>query len=79
MHPFGAIGYRRLPGRQRQPDTVLNTYRTGGGRLDPEVRYRADRHWELRELTGVPFAQAISDEAEISECISKLRAGPIFG
>jgi aminoglycoside phosphotransferase (APT) family kinase protein len=59
--------------------TVLNTYRTSGGRLDPEVRYRADRHWELRELTGIPLAQAINDEAEISECINKLRSGPIFG
>jgi aminoglycoside phosphotransferase (APT) family kinase protein len=59
--------------------TVVSAYRSGGGTFDRETQYRADRYWELRELTGIPLAQAVNDEEEISECISKLRAGPIFG
>jgi hypothetical protein len=34
---------------------------------------------ELRELTGIPLAVSAGDEDELSECINKLRAGPIFG
>jgi aminoglycoside 2''-phosphotransferase len=59
--------------------TVVNAYRTGGGTFDRETQYRADRLWQLRELTGIPLAQAVNDEKEINVCISKLRAGPIFG
>ena len=59
--------------------TVIDAYRSGGGTFDRETRYRADRHWELRELTGIPLAESVNDEEEIGECISKLRAGPIFG
>ncbi|MGN6791631.1 MAG: phosphotransferase family protein [Streptosporangiaceae bacterium] len=60
-------------------EAVLNAYRANGGTFDDDIRYRVDRHWELRELTGIPLAQAVNDEDEVSECISKLRAGPIFG
>jgi aminoglycoside 2''-phosphotransferase len=59
--------------------TVVEAYRSSGGPFDRQTQYRADRHWELRELTGIPLARAVNDEAEISECISNLRAGPIFG
>jgi hypothetical protein len=58
--------------------TVLDHYRGSGGAFGPETQYRADRHWELRELTGIPLAVANNDQNEISECISKLRAGSIF-
>lgn len=58
---------------------VLDSYRSSGGAFDSQTQYRADRHWELRELTGIPLAQAVNDETEISECIGKLRTGPIFG
>lgn len=60
-------------------NAVLDGYRSSGGTFDRETQYRADRHWELRELTGIPLAQAVNDEDEISECIGKLRSGPIFG
>jgi aminoglycoside phosphotransferase (APT) family kinase protein len=57
---------------------VLDAYRGRGGTYDREIQYRIERHWELRELTGIPLAVSVGDEDELSECISKLRAGPIF-
>jgi aminoglycoside phosphotransferase (APT) family kinase protein len=57
---------------------VIEAYRWHGGNFDDAARYRADRHWELRELTGIPLAAATGDDAEISECIAKLRAGPLL-
>lgn len=57
---------------------VLGEYRRHGGVYDERVRYRMDRHWELRELTGIPLAAVVGDRQEIAECVAKLRAGPIF-
>jgi aminoglycoside 2''-phosphotransferase len=57
---------------------VLDTYRCQGGLYDRNVQHRADRHWELRELTGIPLAAAVDDDEEIEECLTKLRAGPIL-
>ena len=57
---------------------VRDAYRAHGGSHDGEVQYRMDRHWELRELTGIPLASSAGDEDEIGECIVKLRAGPIL-
>jgi len=45
---------------------------------DHNVQYRADRHWELRELIGIPLAASVGDDEEVEESITKLRAGPIF-
>ena len=45
---------------------------------DRDIQYRIDRHWELRDFTGIPLAAAVNDEAEIQECVAKLRAGPIL-
>lgn len=45
---------------------------------DSDIQYRIDRHWELRDFTGIPLAAAVNDEAEIQECVAKLRAGPIL-
>jgi aminoglycoside phosphotransferase (APT) family kinase protein len=57
---------------------MLDAYLSAGGAYDRETEHRADRHWELRELTGIPLARALDDDKEITECIAKLRAGPIF-
>jgi aminoglycoside phosphotransferase (APT) family kinase protein len=59
-------------------NAVLAAYRDGGGAWDHEVRHRMQRHWEVRELTGIPLALEVGDDAEVSECIAKLRAGPIL-
>jgi aminoglycoside 2''-phosphotransferase len=59
-------------------ETVLAAYRQHGGTHDDQVQYRMERHWELRELTGIPLASAVGDRGEIAECIAKLRAGPIL-
>jgi aminoglycoside 2''-phosphotransferase len=58
---------------------VLEAYCRHGGLYDRDVQHRADRHWELRELTGIPLAASVGDDEEIGECIAKLRAGPILG
>jgi aminoglycoside phosphotransferase (APT) family kinase protein len=58
--------------------TVLAAYRRHGGAHDDQIQYRMDRHWELRELTGIPLAAAVGDQDEVAECIAKLRAGPIL-
>jgi aminoglycoside phosphotransferase (APT) family kinase protein len=58
--------------------SVLDSYRLHGGAYDDQVQYRIERHWQLRELTGLPLAAAVGDLAEIAECIAKLRAGPIL-
>ena len=50
-----------------------------GGTYDRELQYRIERHWELHELTGIPLAMSVGDENGLSECINKLRAGPVFG
>jgi hypothetical protein len=42
------------------------------------VQHRTDRHWELRELTGIPNAASVGDDQEIDESVKKLRAGPIL-
>jgi hypothetical protein len=44
-----------------------------------KIRCRADRHWQLRELTGLPLAAAAGDDEELAECVAKLKAGPILG
>jgi aminoglycoside phosphotransferase (APT) family kinase protein len=57
---------------------VLDAYQAHGGAWDDQVAFRLERHWELRELTGIPLAAAAGDEDEIGACIAKLRAGPIL-
>jgi hypothetical protein len=52
--------------------------RDHGGAYDDQVEYRVQRHWELREFTGLPLAAAAGDQDEVNECIAKLRAGPIL-
>jgi hypothetical protein len=44
-----------------------------------EIRRRADRHWQLRELTGLLLAAAAGDDEELAECVAKLKTGPILG
>jgi aminoglycoside 2''-phosphotransferase len=58
--------------------TVLGAYRAHGDGYDERVQHRIERHWELREFTGIPLAAAAGDEAELSECIAKLRSGPVL-
>jgi aminoglycoside 2''-phosphotransferase len=58
--------------------TVLSTYGDRGGVLDQAVQYRIERHWELREFAGIPLAAEVGDSGELSECIAKLRAGPVL-
>lgn len=58
---------------------MLDVYRSQGGVCDRAVQHRIDRHWELRELTGIPLAMAAGDEDELRQCVAKLRAGPILG
>jgi aminoglycoside phosphotransferase (APT) family kinase protein len=57
---------------------VLDSYCLHGGVCDDQIQYRIERHWQLRELTGLPLAAAVGDQDEIAECIAKLRAGPIL-
>jgi aminoglycoside 2''-phosphotransferase len=57
---------------------VLESYRAHGGAYDGQTEYRVQRHWELREFTGLPLAAAAEDRDEVDECIGKLRAGPIL-
>ena len=57
---------------------VLDAYQGHGGAYDEHIRQRIERHWELREFTGIPLAAAAGDEAELSECIAKLRSGPVL-
>jgi hypothetical protein len=57
---------------------VIDAYRSGGGLDDHEVQHRTDRHWELRELTGIPNAASVGDDQEIDESVKKLRAGPVL-
>jgi aminoglycoside 2''-phosphotransferase len=46
---------------------------------DPNLRHRIDRHWEAREFWGVRLAVELGDEAELTDAVRKLRAGPVLG
>ena len=58
---------------------MLEAYTRASEPLNEEIRHRADRHWELRELTGLPLAAAAGDDDELTQCVAKLKAGPILG
>jgi aminoglycoside phosphotransferase (APT) family kinase protein len=57
---------------------VLGAYSDHGGACDEHLLHRIERHWELREFTGIPLAAAAGDDDEVSECIAKLRSGPVL-
>jgi len=58
---------------------MVEAYTRANEPLNEKIRHRADRYWELRELTGLPLAAAAGDDGELAECVAKLKAGPIFG
>jgi aminoglycoside 2''-phosphotransferase len=58
---------------------MVEAYARANGPYNERIRHRADRHWELRELTGLPLAAAAGDDQELAECVAKLKAGPILG
>ena len=57
---------------------MVEAYARANGPFTEKIRHRADRHWELRELTGLPLATAAGDDEELAECVAKLKAGPIL-
>jgi aminoglycoside phosphotransferase (APT) family kinase protein len=59
-------------------NSVLVAYRAAGGLVDARSEHRIQRRWEARELDGIAIAAALDDDAELDECIRKLRAGPIL-
>jgi len=56
-------------------DAVLASY----PHADPDLRYRIERHWQVRELWGVFLARELGDEDELADAVRKLRAGPVLG
>ena len=58
---------------------MMEAYTRASGPYTEKIRHRADRHWELRELTGLPLAAAAGDDEELAGCVAKLKAGPILG
>jgi aminoglycoside phosphotransferase (APT) family kinase protein len=60
-------------------DSVLRAYQKESGVVHPDLVYRTDRYWELREFGGVLGAVEMNDQAEFAESIQKLRQGPILG
>lgn len=58
---------------------VLRRYEARAGRVDPTLRHRMRRRWELLEFAGVRTAAELADPVELEETIEKLRAGPILG
>jgi hypothetical protein len=57
---------------------MVEAYARANGPFTEKIRHRTDRHWELRELTGLPLATAAGDDEELAECVAKLKAGPIL-
>ena len=57
---------------------MVEAYARANGPFTEKIRHRADRHWELRELTGLPLSTAADDDEELAECVAKLKAGPIL-
>lgn len=49
------------------------------GGEDPDLEYRIERRWELRELHGVRLSVELGDADELADAVRKLRAGPILG
>jgi aminoglycoside phosphotransferase (APT) family kinase protein len=58
---------------------MVEAYARANGPYSGKIRHRADRHWQLRELTGLPLAAAAGDSEELAECVAKLKAGPVLG
>ena len=57
---------------------VLDAYASGGGILDEDLLYRAQRLWELREFVGIGFAVRSTNQAEFDIAVTKLRNGPLL-
>jgi aminoglycoside phosphotransferase (APT) family kinase protein len=57
---------------------VLESYASGGGILDENLLYRAQRLWELREFTGIGFAVRSTSQAQFDIAVKKLRNGPLL-
>ena len=61
------------------PGIMVVAYARANGPYSGKIRHRADRHWQLRELTGLPLAAAAGDDEELAECVAKLKVGPVLG
>jgi aminoglycoside phosphotransferase (APT) family kinase protein len=57
---------------------TLAAYAAQGGQVDPGLRHRVRRLWELREFGGVRAAVDLNDQEELEDAIRKLRAGPVL-
>jgi aminoglycoside phosphotransferase (APT) family kinase protein len=57
---------------------VLESYRRKSRRVDPTLEVRARQIAAFREFYGVQFAIERNDEAEWTDSLAKLRAGPIL-
>jgi aminoglycoside phosphotransferase (APT) family kinase protein len=57
---------------------TLAAYGAQGGEVDPGLRHRVRRLWELREFGGVRAAVELNDRDELEDAIRKLRAGPVL-
>jgi aminoglycoside phosphotransferase (APT) family kinase protein len=58
--------------------SVLEAYAPGGGILDQDLLYRAQRLWELREFIGIGFAVRSTNQAQFDIAVTKLRNGPLL-
>lgn len=58
-------------------ERVIAAYRAAGCAFEEPDRHRTNRLWELREFYGVLHGVHF-DEAELTDSIRKLRAGPLF-
>jgi hypothetical protein len=88
--PTGAQ-WNRLPGGgvrlrgERQDHAGQRALRADGacarasGAYSGKIRHPADRHWQLRELTGLPLAAAAGDGKELAGCMARLKAGSVLG
>jgi aminoglycoside phosphotransferase (APT) family kinase protein len=57
---------------------LISSYQEAGGRFDEDVRHRAQRFYEARELGGLAWAIEHDEQEEVDESIAKLLRGPIF-
>ena len=58
---------------------MVEAYARANGPYTEKIRHRADRHWQLREPTGLPLDAAAGDDEELAGCVAKLTAGPVLG
>ncbi len=73
-HDFSAPGYFGAAFMRR----LVASYRSSGGRFEPDEAHRARRFHEAREFGGLAWALEHDDADEVAVAIGKIRGGPIL-